>query len=57
MPSLEQTMQAFQYRIVRDPRNPKLWAYEVLEHDRYCEPVGGFQTQKKAKRAAKRKLL
>jgi hypothetical protein len=40
-----------QYRIIPDPKNPKLWAYESLSHHSLQQTVGGFRSAKLAKRA------
>jgi hypothetical protein len=43
-----------QFRIIPDPKDPSLWAYERLAHDRIVEPVGGFRTPKEARKAFER---
>lgn len=43
-----------QFSIVRDPKNPKLWAYEELYHWKRGKIVGGFRSSKDARRAFER---
>ena len=40
-----------QFRIIPDPKNPKLWAYEPLSHHALHTIVGGFRTAMDARRA------
>jgi hypothetical protein len=40
-----------QFRIIPDPKNPKLWAYEPLAHHQKLETTGGFRSAKEARRA------
>jgi hypothetical protein len=39
------------YRIVPDPANPKLWAYQVMQGVTVIKTVQGFKSSKDAKRA------
>jgi hypothetical protein len=48
------SIEVSQFRIIPDPKNPKLWAYEPLAHASRVEPVGGFRSAKEARRAFNR---
>jgi|GEM_PF-5563301 len=43
-----------QFRILPDPDNAKLWAYELLEHASRNAVVGGFRTPQEARKAVDR---
>lgn len=48
------SVETSQFRIIADPKNPKLWAYEPLAHHAHLPIVGGFRTAKEARKAFER---
>lgn len=47
-------IETHRFRIIRDPANSRLWAYEFFDGLRTVEPVGGFKSPKDARRAFER---
>lgn len=48
------TIEISQFRIIRDPKDARLWAYEPLAHHAYLPIIGGFKTPEQARRAFER---